>query len=139
MNVFDETTRNREITVDTFKEAANVFFRLNNLEFDWSKEECEEILAAADQIADNLKVYEGDELYTRMFSLGSIFGEAFIVVTEGFWLYSSIPERWVVTFLHQDGDDINVNIFAKLEKYLEKGEEDSLTYFFKQIREPLPV
>ncbi len=133
MNIFEITTTNQTLEPKVFREFANIFFQLNNLSADFSVEASTAMLEVADQAADNLRIYTDDELYTRMITLGSIFGEALCVVKNGNWVFEPKDKRWMVIYETSNKTNIKANVFNKLKKYIENGDDDSLNYFFSAL------
>lgn len=61
---------------------------------------------------------------------GSALGEAFRIVFDASWKYSDTQERWVVSRRTFKGDNVDFNVFNKIEKRIENGMDDSIGYYF---------
>ncbi len=129
-----EYTTNPEL----FSAVALAFFADNDLTAYTDPSEALQFILAVDEIvelytarlaADEMALPE--ELVVQ---LGSALGEAFIVVFGGVWEYVESIGRWQVGLVLPSNDSISINVFHKLEKRFENGDDDSISYLFEMIR-----
>lgn len=66
--------------------------------------------------------------------LGSALGEAYKLIFNGQWYFNENVERWVVQFTMPGGDIFEVNVFSKIMKRFENGDEDLVSYMFDTIK-----
>jgi hypothetical protein len=134
MDILETATTKSDLDATHFHGFAELFFKKNNLEMFLTKEEANEILKDGDTIAKVLHKLDPKDLPQNMLMMGSIFGEALILVLEGRWLYSNKQQRWVIECVNVEGEIMELNIFHKLKKYFLNGDEDSLNYYFELSR-----
>lgn len=133
-----QPTREPDINTEFFLAAAQAFFADNGLVAYTDPSEALQFILAVDEIvelytarlaADEMAL--PDELVVQ---IGSALGEAFIMVFGGVWEYVASASRWQVGLVLPSNDSISINVFHKVEKRFENGEEDSISYLFEMIR-----
>jgi len=131
--VMDET-RNKNLNPVFFVEKAQELFRILNNSIFKDKNKAEEFIKSFDIIVDTLiaQMKESGTVYTKetILLFGSSLGEAFCIVFNGNWKYSEKQQRWIISCNTKDGDPAELNVFHKLEKRIENGMEDSISYYF---------
>lgn len=106
-----------------------------------TKEEANGFIRALDNTIDVLVAHmqENNMNYSdsTILNFGSVLGEAFRVVFGGQWKFSEGQNRWVIVTKTKDGSRAEINVFNKLQKRIENGMEDSITYYFQMLQKTL--
>ena len=131
MNI-EEITRNPEIEPTLFNKLAELLFNdlPAGIEMFKTKDTAVGFVRAMDSVVESSTANDNKISQERFLQLGSAVGEAFIIIFGGKWKFSEQQMRWVVACSAKNGDIIDVNVFNKLRKRIENGEEDSISYFF---------
>lgn len=132
-----EETRNPNLDPQIFAQRSGNFFTSFGLPSFTSAEEASGFIEAIDQVVDILAQRLASENATfsdeLVFDLGSALGEAFrtaLNATE--WRYSPKQNRWVIAG-RTTTDDIEFNVFNKLEKRIANGMEDSIWQYYQGV------
>jgi hypothetical protein len=134
-------TKNPETSPELFLDSAAEFFvRYGITQFAYTDPETAvAFILNVDTLVDlflgQLAEEQSSYSETLILELGSALGGACNMLFTGAWQYSVVQERWVVSFLLPNNDPVELNVFHKLEKRFENGDEDSITYLYNSLRE----
>lgn len=131
-------TRDPKTSEDLFTEKALEFFEINGIPEFTTPEEALTLIQSTDDIIEFFiqkfaeeQIPLSDELVLQ---LGSAVGTAFLVLFKGRWVFSEAQGRWVVEFATPKQSVMEVNVFHKIEKRFENGDEDSISFYFDGIK-----
>lgn len=131
-------TRDPSTNDELFTEKAFEFFELNGIPEFTTPEEALTLIQSADDIIEFFIQKLGEEGIPvndeLILQLGSTVGTAFMVLFKGRWLFSEAQGRWVVEFVTPKGSNMEVNVFHKIEKRFQNGDEDSISFYFDGIK-----
>jgi len=130
MSLNVETTRNKTLNPEYFTEIFTDYFTSLGHEPFASTDDAIQYIYAVDNILNNAAETLDSIDASSYVQIGCALGEAFIKVFDGVWFYSEKPQRWVVRFSN-GSDVIEQNVFNKLEKRIQNGMEDSITYSYE--------
>ena len=133
-----DETRDSNLDPAFFKEKTREFFAPMHVTNPEDAKQAEEFINALDATADVLTAHlrETGLTYsdTTILYFGSPLGEAFRILFNGAWIFSQKQGRWVIKCLAQNGDEIEINVFRKIEKRIENGIEDSISFYLASIK-----
>lgn len=130
-----DTTRDPSISPDLFAEYATQFFETYMLPPFKNPEEAVGLVYIMDTLVDAITntMKEKGLVYTpeTILVFGSPLGEALRMIFSADWVFSERQDRWVLAFTLPNNDRVELNPFNKLEKRIENGMEDSITYWLQ--------
>lgn len=133
-----DETRDRNLNPAFFAEKTRDFFAPMHVPNPTNAKQAEEFIDAMDVTVDALTDHLRDTgltySNTTILYFGSPLGEAFRILFNGIWRFSEKQERWVVECLAKNGDKVEINVFRKIEKRIENGTEDSISFYLEGIK-----
>lgn len=131
-----DITRDPKASPEVFVQAAHEFMSRTSVAMPKSAEEAYALVDAFDGLIDvlNDQMKSAGQTYTEKTILifGGLLGEAFRLIFQGSWYFSVKQNRWVIRVL-VDQEEIEMNVFNKIEKRLTRGMEESIRYYFDGI------
>ena len=124
-----------------FKQLADTFFkkRLFQSITIKNKDDAEMFLTALDlyikELLPTLPDNDQELVDTYTTSIGSFLGEMLCILFDGKWTYSEKQQRWVISCATFDKNQLDLNVFRKVENRFKNGEEDSISYFYLMNKE----
>jgi len=76
-----------------------------------------------------------ESIQNEILWVGSFIGETLIRLFGGKWAWDERQERWVVLIRSKNDETISLNVFRKVENRIRKGMEDSIEYWYQNIKE----
>lgn len=132
-----DETRNTSSTPQSFAKHAGTFFASFGIRPVATRSEALGFIQAVDQVVDIMQerlLKQGATFSEKaVLDLGSALGEAFRMAFGGTWRYSQAQDRWVIAGTSTKGDEVEFNVFNKLEKRIENGMEDSIQHYFESL------
>ncbi len=130
-----DQTRNPELSPELFAERTAQFFDTYQLPPFTTVEEAVNFVMVMDTLVDaiceSMKQLEMSYTPETILIFGSPLGEAMRMIFQAVWIFSPKQDRWVLTFETPSGDRMELNVFNKLEKRIDNGMEDSITYYLQ--------
>lgn len=136
-----DETRNPNLSPEFFAEKTKEFFATMNVPSPENAQQAQEFINALDGTINALTAHlrENGLTYSdnTILYFGSPLGEAFGILFNGSWKFSEKQGRWVVECRASNGDEVEINVFRKVEKRIENGMEDSISYYLEGIKKVL--
>ncbi|MBP7741112.1 MAG: hypothetical protein KA104_00275 [Candidatus Pacebacteria bacterium] len=130
-----DQTRNPELSPELFAQRTAQFFETYQLPPFTTVEEAVNFVMVmdtlVDAICDSMKQLEMSYTPETILIFGSPLGEAMRKIFQAVWIFSPAQDRWVLAFETPKGEMMELNVFNKLEKRIDNGMEDSITYFLQ--------
>ena len=133
-----DETRDPNLSSAFFAEKTRDFFAPMDVPNPANAQQAEEFINAIDVTVDALTNHLRETGLTfsdtTILYFGSPLGEALRILFNGAWRFSEKQERWVVECLAKNGGRVEMNVFRKIEKRIENGMEDSISFYLEGIK-----
>lgn len=134
-----DSTRNKNTDTNYFHVLAETWLSRFNLPMIKDKPNAEIFVETLDQGLDILIPSIPEKEKEKAFGMyimliGSTLGEMFKIIFNGDWYFSEKQNRWVISVKNKNGEETELNVFNKIEKRFLNGDEDSIKYYYDNIK-----